>query len=117
MGKTPTLTSNSSLLNNDLHLHEIGDLTPLQKRELDGMVNRYRAIAATEHKLGFTALEEHIIDTGNSEPVKQKCYPNPHHHREYVKKEIDSVFKLALLREPHLRGIAPYYNYQKPMVN
>ncbi|CAB3254099.1 unnamed protein product [Arctia plantaginis] len=84
---------------NEIHLHEVGDLTEDQRVELELVVDRFRELAATDSKLGFTTLEEHVIDTGDSSPIKQKFYPIPFHHRDYVRREIENMERLGIVEK------------------
>lgn len=87
------------LTNENLHLHDREDLGYQQRLRLDEVVEDFKGIAASEDILGCTRLEEHVIDTGDHPPVRQKYYPIPFHHRDYVRKEIDTMLKLDIIEK------------------
>jgi hypothetical protein len=62
---------------------------------------------ATKDRLGCTPLEEHVIDTGNHLPVKQKYYPIPYHHRDYVRKEIDDMMRMGIIERSNSAWNSP----------
>jgi hypothetical protein len=93
-------TYNLSLLrNSEVHLHDLDDLSSHQKAQLDVVVNQFKSIAASKDALGCTTLEEHIIDTGDHPPIRQKYYPIPYHQREYVRKEVNDMLNMGIIEK------------------
>lgn len=87
------------LKDSNVHLHDLQDLNTEQKSHLDEIISEFKSIAATKDTLGCTTLEEHVIDTGDHAPIKQKYYPIPFHHRDYVRQEIDNMIKLGIIEK------------------
>lgn len=103
-----TASSNINLLKDSgVHLHDLEDLSDHQKAQLNKIVSEFKCLAATEDRLGCTSLEEHVIDTGEHPPVKQKYYPIPFHHREYVRKEIDDMLRMGIIEKSNSAWNSP----------
>lgn len=50
-------------------------------------------------KLGFTPLIEHVIDTGDHVPIKQKQYINSPYIQKPMNEEIDRMLKLGIIEK------------------
>ena len=67
--------------------------------KLTELLNEYQSqLAHDGTTIGTTPLTEMMIDTGNSEPVSQKPYPNVMKHYNWVKNEIDKLLTAKVIQ-------------------
>jgi hypothetical protein len=84
------------------------DLSPDQLCSLNQISELFDGISFEKIGLGRTQLVNHIIDTGDSNPVKQKTYPASHVRREQLCQEIDKMIELDVIepaRSPWLNNV------------
>lgn len=77
-------------------------LTLEQEDDLKRIVGQFNEIFTD--KPGLTSVVEHCIHLTTSDPVRRKPYPVPHSMRESLKKEMEDMLKLGIIRE----SSAPY---------
>ena len=74
-------------------------LKPSIESKLDTLVKEYASqFAKDEMSIGTTPLTEMTIDTGTSEPVSQKPYPNTVKNYQWVKDEIEKPLTVKVIR-------------------
>ena len=72
------------------------NLTEVQKTEFINCVNQFSSLF-TEAP-GTTKLIEHYINLFTEDPVRTKPYPLPYSMREEIKKDIDDMIKMGVIR-------------------
>lgn len=109
----PSHTLNS-LVDNNVHIHTYEDLSAEQKSQIDKIIDNFKSISATSDSLGLTSLEEHVIDTGDHAPVRQKYYPIPVHYKSRVEDEINDMLKLGIIEKSNSPWNSPLLVVPKP---
>jgi len=56
---------------------------------------------------GRTSLVEHVVETGDSPPVRQKPYRIPYSQREKVKEELDGMLKAGIIQPSVSPWVSP----------
>lgn len=72
-------------------------LTPSERRKLDAAIAAFPSFET--EGLGRTTLVEHVIDTGNSAPNKQRYYPISPAREKVLCQEIDRMLNLGVIEE------------------
>lgn len=91
------------------HVH---DLTSTQKELLDQAIAQLPSFAT--QGLGKTHLEEHVIDTGDALPVKQKHYPVSPAIQQLMYEELDRMLDLGVIEESNSPWNSPVVFIRKP---
>lgn len=81
------------------------NLSDRQKYDLKCVIDEFKTISGD--RLGRTDLEYHVINTGDSEPVKQRYYPVSPHLLPAVHKELDRMLKLGVVEPSHSAWNSP----------
>ena len=63
---------------------------------------------------GYTTLEEHLIITTTSDPIREKPYPLPYSQREVVEQEVREMLKMGIIRKSKSPYAAPPVLVKKP---
>ena len=87
-------------------------LTGEQKREVQSLLKKYDKVITNTP--GRTSVETHAIKLVSSEPVRVKPYPIPYALRETIKKEVDEMLKLGVIRESKSPYTSPPVIVVKP---
>lgn len=88
----------SNILPSDnVGIKDYDSLSPSEKEQLDVIVKKYNAVSTDVHGLGRTTLAEHVIDTGDSPPIKQKYYRLSHEKQIALEEELDKMLKLDVV--------------------
>ena len=102
----------SNYISSNMSINEISDvpvensiLTKDQARKLQQTKTEF--LAAEDDKIGSTTVLEHVIDTGNSLPVKQRHYPISPYQQEKVNTELDRMLKLGVIQESYSSWNSP----------
>lgn len=74
-------------------LRNYEELSPQQKRELDSIKQLFDNINTDKVGLGCTPLIQHVIDTGDARPIKQKYYRLSPERLKYLDAELDRMLK------------------------
>lgn len=91
----PALISEVSSVNKDPKKHI---LTPLEQRQLEEIIDMF---PRSDFGLGSTSLTEHVIDTGDSPPVRAKTYPHSPAIQKLIEDEVDRMLEMNVI-EPSL---------------
>ena len=84
------------------------------QQELDNLLRTFKdQFAKDEMTIGTTPLTQMSIDTGDSEPVSQKPYPIAMKHYNWVKEEIDKLFKSRCFQEQPLQLVGTNHSSAK----
>ena len=75
-----------------------------QRSIADIIISQYKDISTERIGLGRTTLVEHIIDTGDAAPIKQRYYRLPPTKLDALNKEVDRMLELGVI-EP---AISPW---------
>jgi hypothetical protein len=93
-------------------LHDGENLTEEQKLKLQEIVKTY--FDQMGDKLGRTHLVEHIIDTGDSPPIKQRYYPLSPARQKLVNEELDRMISLGVVEPSKSGWSSPIILLDKP---
>ena len=78
---------------------EDADITEETKKAFEEMCDRHpEAFSKNNKDIGRTTLIEMEIDTGDSLPVAQNPYTLPLKHHEWVRKEIETLEKVGVIK-------------------
>ena len=88
------------------------ELPEYKKKEVIQLLKGYESILTTLP--GQTELEKHSIRTTTSEPVREKAYPIPYTQREVMKKEVESMLSMGVIRRSRSAYAAPPVLVKKP---
>lgn len=72
-------------------------LTSTQQELANAVVGKFRDISFEEKGLGRTSLIEHVIDTGDAQPIKTKQYPLSPEKRAILSSELDRMLELGVV--------------------
>ena len=74
------------------------DLAPLPKTQLLNLICKYSDIFTdSEGTPGRVSIVEHVIDTGDAEPIKQRAYRIPMTQRRVVAEQVEKLKRLDLI--------------------
>jgi len=73
------------------------ELTPQQRLQLDAAISAFPS--AEKEGLGLTSLVQHVIDTGDAKPIKQKFYPISPAREKWLYQEVDRMLSLGVIEE------------------
>lgn len=104
----------NSLTDTNTHLHAYEDLLVEQKSQIDNIITDFKSISADSNNLGLTDLEEHVIDTGDHPPMKQKYYPIPVHYKQRVEAEINDMLRMGIIEKSNSPWNSPLLVVPKP---
>ena len=90
-------------------------LLPEQKSRLDAVKQRF--LDFERHGLGKTTLAEHVIDTGDALPVKQRHYPVSPAVQDLLYKELDRMLELGVIEPSESPWCSPVVLIKKPAEN
>lgn len=77
-------------------VHSRENLTPAQQSSLNSVIADYEKLGASG--LGCTSKIQHVIDTGESAPIKQRQYPLSPVMMEHVNQELDKMLSLGVIQ-------------------
>ncbi|XP_046566272.1 uncharacterized protein LOC124274942, partial [Haliotis rubra] len=88
------------------------DLTPEQKQEVSELVSEYQDVLTDLP--GRTDSIEYKIKLTSTEPISSKPYPLPHHMREVVAREVESMLRMDVIEPSNSPYAAPVVLIKKP---
>ena len=88
------------------------DLTSEQQKEVRELICEFKEIFSDLP--GKTNLVEHKIELTNDEPVRLKPYPIPYSVRESLKKDVDQMLKMGIIRKSSSPHSSPTVIVKKP---
>ena len=92
---------------------EIGDkIEEEQKHQIIELIREYEDIFTDIP--GTSTLGEHKVELTTSEPIRSKPYPVPHSVRESLKKDIQSMLDMSIIRKSSSPYASPVVIVQKP---
>jgi hypothetical protein len=89
---TPNPLASIKLDTTGLHSDELQALQSLLERNVD-------CFAINPKKPSTTTLTTHSIDTGDHRPIRLPPYRTPHHHEEFIEKEIQDLLLNGLIEK------------------
>ncbi|CAG5011425.1 unnamed protein product [Parnassius apollo] len=78
-------------------LEEYESLSIEQKQIMDNLIQQFDTINTVKVGLGRTNLIHHVIDTGDSKPIKQRYYPLSPVKQQALEKELDRMLSLGVV--------------------
>lgn len=78
-------------------IHTYQSLSQYEKEKADAVVNKFQEISSDKIGLGKTHLTKHVIDTGDSLPIKTKQYPLSPEKRAALQVELDKMLQLGVV--------------------
>lgn len=81
----------------ELYVFAYENLTSSQKLIADDIVQKFKAISFTERGLGRTHLITHRIDTGDTEPIRQRYYRMSPEKQKIITEQVDDMLKLDVI--------------------
>lgn len=88
-------TVNKNCVDEVVGLDNLQNLSSSQRLVLDEVIQEYNSFSSD--RLGRTFLEQHVIDTGDCAPIKQRVYPISHHLLPEAHKELDRLLDLGVV--------------------
>lgn len=74
-------------------------LTADQQKQLKDLLERYREVFSVNPKgPGMVTHVEHVIDTGDADPIKQRSYRTSRKEEEYIDREVDEMMLNGIIR-------------------
>lgn len=83
-----------------------------ERKELETLLNEWKQVKPG--KLGCTSKVEHVIDTGDSAPIKQRYYPVSPKMQEVLDKELDQMLAEGIVEPSHSPWSSPVILVKKP---
>ena len=90
-------------------------LSAEQHQKLQNAIKKFRCFS--EHGLGKTDLETHTIDTGDSEPIKQRHYPVSPPIQKLLYDELDRMLEMGVIEISESAWNSPVTLQRKPGKN
>lgn len=91
------------------------DMTEPQKKQLQMLLNEYRDIFAQSSKeLGKTDWVQHVINTGDAAPIRQRPYRVPQAQKARIEKCIDEMLEQGVVRPSNSPWASPVVLVKKP---
>ena len=113
-GLLPKMISNSTSLSachslkTDPNIFDYSSLSNDQKEIADDVISRLKAISyESKGELGRTKLVSHKIDTGDSPPIRQRCYRLSPEKQEALSKEVDQMLALKVIEKCESPWLSP----------
>ncbi|CAG4952613.1 unnamed protein product [Parnassius apollo] len=103
---------NSVSLNKGLEEYE--SLSIEQKQIMDNLIQQFDTINIVKVGLGRTNLIHHVIDTGDSKPIKQRYYPLSPVKQQALEKKLDRMLSLGVVSPSQSAWNSPVVMVQKP---
>lgn len=89
-------------------------LSVIEEYELKKIIELF---PSSENSLGLTSLEEHVIDTGDSPPIKAKTYPHSPAIQKLIEVELDRLLDLGIIEPSQSSWRSPITLVCKPGKN
>jgi transposase InsO family protein len=84
------------------------NLTEEQRKQLQSLLMQYPTVFAANTKApSFTSKVEHIIDTGDAAPIKQRSYRTSHAEQVIQSKEIEEMLQNGIIRKSNSEWSSP----------
>lgn len=87
-------------------------LTPEEQVQLEQLIERWRAKQPAQ--LGATSKVQHIIDTGDSRPIKQRYYPISPHNQKIMDRELEDMLAQGIVERSNSAWSSPVVLVKKP---
>jgi transposase InsO family protein len=87
-------------------------ITPDQRAQVDRLVTKY--CARTDSGLGRATAVEHIIDVGDSKPIKQRYYPVSPYVQKLIDDEVEKMLALGVIEPSRSAWSSPVVMVKKP---
>ncbi|CAB3232120.1 unnamed protein product [Arctia plantaginis] len=78
-------------------LEDYNNLTADQKRVINCIIEKFDTINTDKVGLGRTSLVHHVIDTGDSKPIKQRYYPLSPLKQKALEEELDRMLEMGVV--------------------
>lgn len=91
------------------------ELSTIQTNQLNEIIIKFPSFE--KKGLGLTSITEHVIDTGDATPVRQKCYPVSPAVQKEIFAEIDRMIYMGVLEESESEWRSPVVLVRKPNKN
>jgi hypothetical protein len=99
-------------LQTDNGLRSVENLTEEQRRELEKLIKE--EFDKTPSGLGRTQLVEHVIDTGDATPIKQRYYVMSPARLKIANEELDKMLQMGVVRKSKSAWSSPIVLVDKP---
>jgi hypothetical protein len=87
-------------------------ITPDQRAQVDRLVTK--CCARTDSGLGRATAVEHIIDVGDSKPIKQRYYPVSPYVQKLIDDEVEKMLALGVIEPSRSAWSSPVVMVKKP---
>lgn len=98
--KTPGSFYSFGISDNAKQIHALTpyeNLSPTQQEMATAMVAKFDDISTQKVGLGRTTLVEHVIDTGDAQPIKARQYPLSPEKKVALNRELDKMLSLDVV--------------------
>ncbi|CAG2188088.1 unnamed protein product [Mytilus edulis] len=93
------------------------DLDDEQKQKVEKLLDKYSDIFLDKGgKLGRTDILQHVIDTGDSPPIKLRPYRLPIHKRDEIDRQVQDMLKQGLKHCLIDSAVLNYPDFSKPFI-
>lgn len=110
----PNIVSSDSFTETEEIETNVHRLSPDEQLSLEAVKQKF--LDFDRHGLGKTALMEHVIDTGDAEPVKQRHYPVSPAVQTLLYQEVDRMLELGVI-ESESPWCSPVVLIKKPGID
>ena len=73
------------------------ELEVKEREDIENLLQRFKDVLTTLP--GYSKDEEHVINTTTSEPVRAKLYPIPYSQRGVIRKEVEEMMRMGIVRQ------------------
>lgn len=99
----------------ELHFDIGPHLQPSEEGELLSLMRKFRHLFTGKHNpIQRTNITEHVIDTGDSPPIRQQSYRHSPFEREIAHKQVDEMLRDEVIRESYSPWSSPVVLVRKP---
>lgn len=89
----------NSHVNEVRHLHPFNELSPSERTAADEVIQRFEDISFENMGLGRTDLINHVIDTGDASPIKQRYYYMSPERLKELNSQVDEMIELDVIEK------------------
>ncbi len=94
------VSEKSNTITDEAIKNQIDDkLTSLQFEQLFKLIKKYKRVVAENPKAPkFSSVVEHVIDTGDHPPIKQRSYRTAHKVQEQIREQVNEMLENGIIR-------------------
>lgn len=104
----------TNIINNSIvSIHSYNNLNSSQQDIVNDIIKQYKQISFAHKGLGLTNILNHKIDTGNSEPIRQRYYRMSPAKQQILQQQVDEMLALDVIEPSDSAWSSPVLIVQK----